>query len=32
MRCRAVVIASGACNLPTVPAFASAVPEVGRSS
>lgn len=25
--CRAVVIASGACNLPSVPAFASAVPE-----
>jgi putative flavoprotein involved in K+ transport len=26
-RCRSVVLASGACNLPSVPAFASAVPE-----
>lgn len=25
--CRAVIIASGACNLPSVPAFASGVPE-----
>jgi putative flavoprotein involved in K+ transport len=26
-RCRAVVLASGACNLPSTPTFASAVPE-----
>jgi putative flavoprotein involved in K+ transport len=28
IRCRAVVIASGACNRPAVPAFSEAVPEV----
>lgn len=26
-RCRSVVLASGACNLPTIPAFADAVPD-----